>query len=330
MPGRSQVSRMDIFGVHILGLGPGALHKWLLTAIVLGAAILLRWAFKLLTPTGKVSRRSIWTRKYVSLGIGALAILLLFSIWFDDAGRMATFSGLIAAGAAVASQNAILSMAGYLVIVFGKVFDLGDRIQIGDVRGDVLDIGLFKTTVMEMGVPLKLHPDPNHWVGARQYSGRVVTFTNAEIFKNPAFNYTRMFNFLWEEVQVPVPYETDLRQAEAIVAKAVSDVTQGVIDEGRAQLSELSQKFLIRESDLEPRVYVRLTDNWVELSVRFLVRSWGVRETKDAIARRIFDRFQEAGISVASATFEVVKLPELKLTAPGLEAAPREPEHPHA
>jgi small-conductance mechanosensitive channel len=313
---------MEMFGVHILGFSPGALHKWVLTGVVVAAAILLRWILQLITPTAKASRRRIWARKFTRMAVSALAVLALLSIWFDNPGRLATFSGLVVAGAAVASQNAILSAAGYLVIVFGKVFDLGDRIQIGDVRGDVLDIGLFKTTVMEMGVPQVLQPDPNHWVGARQYSGRVVTFTNAELFRTATYNYTRMFNFLWEELHVPVPYEADLRLAEQLVSEAVSAVTQPIIDEGRRQLSELQKRFVIHGSDLEPRIYLRLTDNWIELSVRFLVRSWGVRDVKDALSRRILAAFQAHGLSIASSTFEITKLPELRFSGPG-----ERPEH---
>jgi small-conductance mechanosensitive channel len=305
---------MEFFGVRILGLNPESLRKVVLSlgvlAVVLGVRALLTVVVGL--GTG-VSRRSIWARKYIRLGFGGLGALLLLSIWFDNPSRLATFLGLLAGGLAFASQNAVLSVAGYFVIVFGKAFNLGDRIQLGDVRGDVLDIGLLKTTVMEMGVPQLLNPDPHHWVGARQYTGRVVTITNSEVFKQPTYNYTQNFNFLWEELRLPLRYDTDLRHAEAIVLAAVREATAGIIEEGHRELANMRERYLIHAGELEPRTYLRLTDNWMELSARFLVKTYGVREVKDRISRHILERFQEAGIELASATVELVRLPALEV-----------------
>jgi small-conductance mechanosensitive channel len=320
---------MELFGVRILGLNSESLHKLLLSAVVLAAVLGVRVLLSVVTGLGTgVSRRSIWTRKGIRLGCGALGVLLLLSIWFDNPARLATFGGLFAAGAAVASQNVIVSVVGYFVIVFGKVFDLGDRIQLGDVRGDVLDIGLFKTTVMEMGVPPALQPDPSHWISARQYTGRVVTVANSEIFKTPTYNYSRNFDFLWEELKLPLHYDEDLERAEAIVLEAAREATSGIMDEGRRALSGMRERYLIHAGDLEPRCFVRLTDNWVELSVRFLVKAWGVRELKDRMSRRILERFRAEGIEVASSTFELVRAPALELrgprTHPGPEPAPAE------
>lgn len=321
---------MEFFGVRILGLNPETLRKLLLTLAVIGVVFVLRAAFGAVAARGLgVSHRSIWTRKGIRMALGALGVLLLLSIWFDNPGRLATFTGLIAGGLAFASQNAVLSAAGYFVIVFGKVFDIGDRIQLGEVRGDVLDIGLFKTTVMEMGVPSALQPDPSHWISARQYTGRVVTVTNAEVFKTPTYNYTRNFNFLWEELRLPLHYDEDLERAEAIALEAVRDATQGIREDGRSALTQMRERYLIHAGDLEPRGYVRLTDNWVELSVRFLVKAYGVREVKDQIARRILQRFRAEGIELASAGFEVVKVPPLELRAEARPSRGEQAVSPH-
>lgn len=307
---------MEFYGVRILGLNAETLRKVVLSLAVLAVALGVRALLTVVVGLGTgVSRRSIWVRKYVRLAFGGVGTLLLLSIWFDNPNRLATFLGLLAGGLAFASQNAVLSVAGYFVIVFGKAFDLGDRIQIGDVRGDVLDIGLLKTTVMEMGVPALLRPEPHHWVQARQYTGRVVTITNAEVFKQPTYNYTRSFNFLWEELRLPLRYGTDLQRAEALVLGAVREATAGIIDEGHRELANLRERFLIHASELEPRAYLRLTDNWVELSVRFLVKTYGVREVKDAISRRVLERFQAEGIDLASTTVELVRLPRLEVRA---------------
>jgi small-conductance mechanosensitive channel len=305
---------MEFFGVRILGFNDETLRKVVLSLGVLAVAFGVRALLTVVVGFGTgVSRRTIWARKGIRLVFGGIATLLLLSIWFDNPTRLATFLGLIAGGIAFASQNAVLSVAGYFVIVFGKTFDIGDRIQIGEVRGDVLDIGLLKTTVMEIGVPRPLQSATPHWVVSRQYTGRVVTLTNAEVFKQPTFNYTRNFDFLWEEFSVPLRYGTDYRRAEAILLAAVREATAGIIDDGHRQLDAMRERYLIHASDLEPRAYLRLTDNWVELRVRFLVKNFGVRDVKDLVSRRVLERFQAEGIELASTTVELVRVPRIEV-----------------
>ena len=309
------LGRMEIFDVRILGLSEAGLRKLVLSVVVLVLAFGARSLLRIVSGLGEgaTSRRSIWVRKSIRLAIGGLATLLLLSIWFDDPGRLSTFMGLVAAGLAFAAQNLVLSVAGYFVIVFGRVFDLGHRIELGGVRGDVLDIGLVKTTIMEMGVPRALFPEPHHWVAARQYTGRVVTVANAEVFRQPVFNYTANFELLWEELTVPLRYGTDLAKAEAVVLDAAQTHTREAVAVAGQQLEQLRRRYLVEQTDLEPSTYVRLTDNWVELTVRFLVSTHGVRVVKDRIARSVLKSFGETGIEVASQTFEVVRTPPITI-----------------
>jgi len=306
---------MDLFGVRLIGVNLVSLHKALLSVVVIAIAFGVRALLRTVNArqTDRASRRGIWIRKTIALVVGGLAVFLLLSIWFTDPHQMAVFGGLIGAGVAFASQNAMLSFAGFFVIVFGKVFDMGHRIELGGVRGDVLDIGLFKTTIMEMGVPVQLQPDPSHWVGARQYTGRVVTVANSEVFKKPVYNYSVAFDLLWEELRLPVKYGTDLKAASRILVEAAGRETAPIVERGRRELKQLPEKYLIEPGDLEPRVFVRLTDNWVELSLRFMVETHGVREVKDRLSREILTALDAAGIGIASATYDVVGVPEVKV-----------------
>lgn len=308
---------MEFLGIRLVGFTPETLTKLLLTAAIVAVALLVRAAVRSTTglATHRATRRSVWARKGISLAFGVLAVFFLFSVWFDRPERLATFSGFLVAGAAVASQKAILSFAGYFVVVFGKVFDIGDRIQLGDVRGDVLDIGLFKTSVMEMGVPPSLLPDPNNWITSRQYTGRIVTFTNSEVFEHATFNYSRMFGFLWEEMRLPLHFDEDLERAEAIALGAAQEATADVVEDARRQLDRVRQRYPLQAADLEPQTYVRITDNWVELTVRFLVRAWGIRAAKDGITRVVLARYRAEGIAIASASFELARAPVLAVRA---------------
>ncbi|HEY2029709.1 MAG TPA: mechanosensitive ion channel family protein [Myxococcales bacterium] len=287
-----------------------------MTAGIVVAWLAVRWVLRKMEDVlhQRASTRTVWTEKAVSILLGAAVFVAVAGVWFDDPAHLATFSGLVLGGVAFASQKLFQSLAGFLMIAFGRVFNFGDRIELGGVRGDVLDIGLLKTTVMEMGVPHSQQPNPNHWISARQYSGRVVTLANSVVFEEPVFNYSRNFDFLWEELQLPIKYDADLALAQKILVDAARELTEDIAKEAENQLRALRNRVLLADATVEPTVYVRLTDNWVELSLRFVCRPHGIRELKDKMWRRVFEALQQHHIEVASSTFAVVGLPELRVT----------------
>ncbi len=207
----------------------------------------------------------------------------------------------------------IAALAGYFVILNGKNFTVGDRIAMGGVRGDVIALGFIQTTLMEIGkAPGEQGTDPSAWVHGRQYTGRVVTVTNDKIFSDPVYNYTRDFPYLWEELAVPIPFQADRGRAEQVLLESVQRHTGGIEALTRAALEVMQGRYFVQPAELEPRVYYRLTDNWLELSLRFVVEERGVRAVKDRISRDILTGFEAAGITIASATVAVVELPPLR------------------
>ena len=167
----------------------------------------------------------------------------------------------------------------------------------GGVRGDVIALNFIQTVIMEMRQPPSLQAsDPGMWVQSRQYSGRIVTVTNAKIFDEPVYNYTRHFPFIWKEMQIPMTYAADRSKAEQILLAAAGKETLAITESAQPQIDELRRRFLIEAADLQPRVYIRLTSNWVELAVRFLCKDHDIRGLKDRMSREIADALDEAGI----------------------------------
>jgi small-conductance mechanosensitive channel len=212
-----------------------------------------------------------WTRQGVSLVATVVLLLGLLSIWLDDPTRLATALGLMSAGLAFALQQVVTAVAGYFVILRGNTFTIGDRISMGGVRGDVLRLGFIQTTILEMGQPPSVQAaDPAMWVKSRQFTGRIVTVSNSKIFSEPVFNYTRDFPFIWEEMAIPITYKADRAHVEEILLSAARrhafDTKQITEDER----NRLVQRFGVKLGDLEPRVFFRITDNWLELTVRFV------------------------------------------------------------
>jgi small-conductance mechanosensitive channel len=311
---------MQILSV-LTGAGLGV--KFLATAgflavlFVIRAAIVaaLRWHTPAEAAEQGEVRRRFWMRQAVQIAVFALLIVGLATIWIDDPSRLTTMAGLITAGLAVALQRVVTSLAAYLIILRSRMFTVGDRITIGGVRGDVVALGLMQTTVMEMGEPPSAHSgDPQVWVNARQFTGRLVKVTNDKIFDTPVYNYTREFPYLWEEMHFPIGYGADRARAESILLDVTRRHTDPIVERARPAYDRLRAHYFVAErTELAPRVYLRMTDNWVELSLRFLVPVHGVRAIKDAMTREILPAFEEAKIQIASTTFELTGLPVVRV-----------------
>lgn len=312
---------LQLFGITLIVVTPENGRKLVLTAVIILIAVMT--SRLLHAVVGRAAqdvswpRARFWVRQVVNILIALVAITALVSIWFDDPARLTTAIGLVTAGLAFALQRVITAIAGYFVILRGRTFNVGDRIVMGGVRGDVIALDFMQTTIMEMEQPPAVqNADPAMWVKARQYTGRIVTVTNAKIFDEAVYNYTRDFPFLFEEITTPIKYDADRTRAEAILLEVARRYTIASAGMNEAEKNELQRRYFMQEREFEPRVYWRMTDNWLELTVRFIARDHAVRELKDTMTRNILAAYEQAGIGIASATFEVVGVPPLSLRGP--------------
>lgn len=316
-----QQRTLQVFGVKLIGVNAENGRKLAFSIGFILLVILCNQLLKALVRLfagERVGRVQFWTRQGIRILTAVVFITGLVSIWFDDPGRLAQAAGLITAGLAIASQRMITALAAYLIILRGKNFNVGDRIVMGGVRGDVIALGFMQTTIMEMGQPPGEQADaPSMWVAGRQYTGRIVTITNDKIFEEPVYNYTRDFPYLWEEMRLPIPFSADRNRAERIILDAARRHTADIKKLGEEALKELERRYEVKREDFEPRVYFRITDNWCEMAVRFITEDHGIRKVKDAMSRDILDALDAAHIGIASGTYEVVGMPELRVRIAG-------------
>jgi small-conductance mechanosensitive channel len=310
------VVALEIYGIKLIGLNADNGRKLIATVV----ALFVCWALSRLLHT--IIRRLVphdtpaafWTRQFISIAALVVTVLLLASIWFDDPTKATTVLGLFTAGLAFALQRVVTSVAGYVLILRGGMFNVGDRIKMGGVRGDVIRIGFIQTTIMEMGQPPAEQSEaPGMWVEARQYSGRIVSVSNAQIFDEPVYNYTRDFPYLWEEMHLAIPFKADRTRAEQILRDAANRHAVKDKQVAAEAMRELQRRYFMKGAGIEPRVYLRITDNWIELAVRFVTDLEGVREVKDRMSREIMSNLDAAGIEIASSTYEITGVPPLRV-----------------
>jgi len=309
---------LEIAGIRLVGMnaqnGGKLLFSIVFVTVVVALSRLLRRFAPWLLRRRVNERIHFWTSQAINLATALLLLIGLASVWFDDPSRLATALGLVSAGLAFALQKVVTAFAGYAVILRGKTFNVGDRIRMGGVRGDVIALSFIQTTIMEMGQPPETQSDePEMWVTGRQYTGRIVTLTNDKIFEEPVYNYTREFPYIWEEMRFPIPYESDHARVEQLILQAANRHTIDTRELSRQVLEEMQRRYFISSLNTKPQVFWRMTSNWLEMTLRFLANSHQVREMKNALTREILAGLDTLGVSIASSTFGVVELPPVRV-----------------
>jgi small-conductance mechanosensitive channel len=200
-------------------------------------------------------------RKFVVFS-GYLAILLFLALLFEDRlGRLSFALGVAGAGVAVALQDVLASIAGAFSIGFSKLYTVGDRVQIGDTRGDVIDIGLLRTTLMEIG----------SWVGRDLYSGRIVRIPNNTVLKNSVFNYSQGFRFIWDQVKVVFTISSDAALAREMILRVAKDVVGEYLVEAQKSWNAVSEDYRAENPPIEPFVALAVTGGSMEFTVNYVV-----------------------------------------------------------
>lgn len=309
---QGQVQGAKIFGVTLIGATQHNWHKLLLTIAFIVIAWVIAWILrqilKLFIGSRSGTRFQFWAKQGVSLVVAAILILGVMSIWFDSPARLASALGLIGAGIAFALQRVITAVAGYFVILRGKTFNVGDRILMGGVRGDVIGLTFMQTRIMEMGQSPREKDDKDSWVYSRQFTGRIVTVTNDKVFDCPVYNYTHEFAYLWDEMSFPVHFHQDFEKAERIMLKAANEQAKTAKRLGKEEVKRLEDRFGIDAGEIDPKVFWRVTEDWLEMTLRFLGPDHGIRRIKDRMTRQILGDFEKAGILIAATRQEGVVL----------------------
>jgi small-conductance mechanosensitive channel len=238
-------------------------------------------------------------RKLTRYAIVLAAIIALAVVWRSLAGNVGVILGFAAAGIAFAMQEVIGAIAGWFNITSGHIYRIGDRIELDEVRGDVIDITLLRTKMLEIGSA----EDDKSWVKGRQHTGRIVAVSNKATFTSPVYNFNAIFDFVWEELAVGIPYRADWNTAERILQEEAEAASRSI--GARDAIEGMKHRYPIPRAEVEPRVFVRAADSWMELAARFVVPVREARTAKDAITRRVRERLDAAGIEIAFPSEEV-------------------------
>jgi small-conductance mechanosensitive channel len=245
--------------------------------------LLIHAAFRVLEQTlprrfGQANSR-YKVRKFVVFS-GYLSVLLFLAILFEDRlGRLSLVLGVAGAGVAVALQDVLASIAGAFSIGFSKLYSVGDRIQIGDTRGDVIDIGLLRTTLMETG----------GWVSGDLYNGRIVRIPNSVILKGSVFNYSQGFQFVWDQIKVVFTITSDSQFAREMLRRVAREAIGDYLPEAQTSWKAASEYYQAENPPLEPTVALVVDAGYLDFTVSYIIDYHKRTAMKDQLFTKIID-----------------------------------------
>ena len=238
-------------------------------------------------------KRKYHLNRVIQYTYTVLVIILVGHIWVSGIQSLTTFLGLASAGLAIALHDTIANIAGWLFIITRKPFTVGDRIQIGETSGDVIDIRVFQFSMIEIG----------NWVDADQSTGRIVHMPNSKVLQSPLSNYQIGFNYIWNEIPVLITFESDWKKAKEILNKIAHEKAENLSIGAQQQIRKAAEKYLIYYNSLTPIIYTSVKESGILLTIRYIVKPRQRRTTEQLIWEAVLDAFNsESEIDLAYPT----------------------------
>ncbi|MBU1049893.1 mechanosensitive ion channel family protein [Candidatus Bipolaricaulota bacterium] len=287
---------------EVTGLGAATLSKLLVTAALFIALWLIRWTWIAVTyrRTDDPRTRYRW-RKAATYSLTIAGFILIGRVWLEGIQSLVTYLGLVSAGIAISLRDPIVNWFGWLFIGWRRPFTIGDRVQIGAIAGDIIDIGVSTFSLLEVASPER----------GEQSTGRIVHVPNGRIFVDPLTNMTQGFNYVWNEIPITITFESDWRRAKAILEGILRDHVESVSEEAAGFIRDASRKFLIRSAGVNPRVYTQIVSDGVELSLRYVCEARSRRPSSQVICEAILQAFlDEPSIDFAYKTSRIFRQTE--------------------
>jgi small-conductance mechanosensitive channel len=242
-------------------------------------------------------------RKTITILSIASALLVLAIIWIEDSTALVVSYGIIGAGIAISLQDVFKNFAGGLIILTSGVYRVGDRVEIQNQMGDVIDIGIMYTTLLEI----------RQWVNGDQATGRLASIPNGMVITGSTYNFTRDHRYLWDEILIPVTYDSDWRLAKEAFLKILHAQTSSFQEGAQMDIDRIGEKYYLPAQDIEPNIYIVPTDNWIALHLRYVAPVRERRLVRDKINREIIEFIERVGgIRVASESIDISDFPVLR------------------
>lgn len=267
--------------------------------IILGAVILDRLVRRRVAGRIEAKGQRYLVAKLVSAGIYTVAFLWLMSkLTSDHPGALASLA-IVGAGIAVALQDVVKDLMGWILILQRRLFTLGNRVSIGNYTGDVIDIGPFRTAMLEVSA--------NGLFNAHERTGKTLYLPNSMVLRESVLNYNTTSDFMSVEMQVTITYDSDWKRAEDILKDCLRKVALEYTQQARVQQRRRTALFYTAWEVGEPEVHTDLAASGVMFTLKFTVPIGMRRTVVTDLSRTILEKFNaEKDVNLAYNTIHIV------------------------
>jgi len=230
-------------------------------------------------------------RKVLTILYGLLFLAVAAAIWLENVQALSVAYGLLAAGIAIALQDLVKNLAGGMILLLGRIYSVGDRIEAEGKYGDVMDIGILYTTLLEL----------RQWVAGDQPTGRLTIMPNGYVLSGSLQNYTKDHDFIWDEITIPITYDSDWKKAAKKILDIIEKQTRNTTEQAEKEIEKIEEKYYLPRKTIEPAIFMTLTDNWITLNVRYVTDVRERRATHNRLTQILLEEIQKSDtIRIAS------------------------------
>ncbi|MDN5067752.1 mechanosensitive ion channel family protein [Aliarcobacter butzleri] len=241
--------------------------------------------------------------KIINFSLVFLIVMVVLFSYIDNVSYLVTILGFASAGIAIALKDWFMSIFGWMVIVTSGFIQVGDRIRVtkGGVEtvGDVLDISLFKITIREDVTMISYTKN--------RRAGRIYFVPNNYIFSELIANYTHSeLRTVWDGIDITITFDSNYKKAQKIAREILKHYSKGYSDITRKQLSKMRNKYQLRATGVEPRVFTLIEPHGIVISSWYLTNSYAALVLRSTISPEILDAFmKEDDIHIAYPTQQI-------------------------
>ena len=239
-------------------------------------------------------RREFVFNQMFKVVVNVMQILVLLFIWDDYIKDLMTLISVVSAAMTIALRELILNFFCGLYIQMKKPFKVEDRIEIDGIKGDVMNISSLDFEVLEISTKDE----------RGQSTGIVVTFPNSVVFSKPIKNITKGFKYIWDEITVKVKLDCDLSSNKQTLYKIVNEleVVKNIPKKMKEQINSINTENRIYFNQYNPIIYTKLVDNYVELTIRYLMHPKKSRFVESVIWNKIYLAYKEGNLDLFTGT----------------------------
>ena len=263
----------------------------LATILVLCVFSIIKKLLQLFINKSMISgRREFLTNQFLQIAINLIEILALLAIWSHSIKNLVTLISVISAAMTIALREVIVNFFCGLYIRIKRPFKVEDRIEIDDIRGDVMSISHFEFEIVEVSTK------EEHG----QSTGVVVTFPTSVILTKPVKNITKGFKYVWNELVIKLDMDCDLVKNKREIYKIVNNLEtiKNIPIKMKREIEQINSTNRIYFNQYEPMIYTRIVEDHIELTVRYLMHPKKARYVESVIWNKIYLAYKDKKIKL--------------------------------